>query len=305
MGGTFPSLGILGRSPGGAAAADLYRFSHSFSEAEELFVLWLVGRRLVAQSTADDYIRSIRHVSRHSGVPPEELRAVQVEAFLADPSLSWHTKNLRLIAVRMWHRWGALRGRWPFDPDLLDLRLRKQRPPPTPALTLEQAHLLLSVAKSPVEKRLAYPGLLAGLRPSEKRYLSHDQWFVGIGGWWRLRVQGKKTSPPREVPVHPLLQHHREEILSVGVVSKHAMGSVVKRWRVALDLPEFTLKWTRRTFAQALKEVDVEDAVIAALLGHSRLGVTRDNYLNGVKRTEMERSVRKLPYGGPTQLSMF
>lgn len=262
------------------------------------FALWLTGRRLVASTTAQDYIRSIHHVARHAGVSPVEIHSHHLDAFLADPALSWHTKSLRLIAVRMWHRWGAGRGEWALEPDIIDTRLR-HRPVSDPcALTLPQTMALLQAARSDLQRRLVYPGLFAGLRPGEIRDLCAARWVIGLSGSWELRVQGKQTSPPRKVPVHPVLCRLRDDMLSL-MPSRKQLLRAARELRDAIDVPDFAPKWLRATFSQALRDVGVERAVIGALLGHSSLGVTTDSY-TGVSRAEMAQALARLPYGNVT-----
>lgn len=278
---------------------------------ETRFDHWLTGRRLVAETTAADYIRSIRHVARHAGVSVEKIRSHHLDTFLADPHLSWHTKSLRLIATRIWHRWGAERGCWPIEVDLLDTRLR-QRPIPDPnALTLPQVFALLQAARSDIERRLVYPGLLAGLRPGEILDLSSARWVIGLSGLQELHVQGKRTSPARRVPVHPVLARLRDDILGVAPSRKDLLAAA-RGLRDPIGVEDFTPKWLRPTFAQALREADVENVIVGALLGHARLGVTADNY-SPPTMAKMGRALQRLPYGSitpfragsPRQLRLF
>lgn len=262
---------------------------------DHLFHGWLIARRLVAEDTAKDYLRSVYHVARHAGIDPTMIRAVHLEAFLNDPDYSWHTKQLRLIAVRIWHRWGAERQHWPLDPDLMDTKLRKAPKEEPPALTLDQAVQLLRLADSSAKRRIVYPGLLAGLRPREIIDLSDNLWFVGAGGIERLWVQGKQTSPRRKVPVHPTLARMKTEILSVRM-TRYLFRKTAASLQASLGVEGFTIKWLRATFSQALKERGVERAVIGGLLGHSNLGVTADHYVPPTL-PEMAAALLELPYG--------
>lgn len=225
---------------------------------------------------------------------PHKLRAWDLEAFLAS-DYSWHTKNLGLIAVRMWHRWGAERRFWERDPELLDLKLRRQALPAPKALTLDQARLLISLARSPVEKRIVFLGLYAGLRPGEIREVSSKDWFVTAAGEEVIRVQGKRTSPERDVPVHPRLSMARSELVVVAM-TRRQMLRVVRGFREPLGVEDFSAKWLRATFGQALQGLGVERDVISALLGHAVGSVTATSYVP-VSRQERIDAIRRLHYG--------
>lgn len=256
---------------------------------------WLVNRRMVATTTAVDYLRSIHHVARYAGVLSHLIGSYHLEAFLSDPFISWNTKSLRLISVRMWHRWGAERGHWNKDPELLDIRLPRKPRKAQPALDLDQARLLLGWARTPLEKRVVYSGLYAGLRPAEIKDLSPNQWTVAFSGEQILTVQGKATSPEREVPVHPFLAPLRDVILSISP-SRRQVLRTADRIRAELGIPGFETRWLRRTFARAHRQLGTPQEVIGFYLGHSPSSVTEDPYAP-VTLEEAVRHQRKLTYG--------
>lgn len=250
---------------------------------------------MVQSSTACDYVRSVRHVASHAGVRAFEIGTPHLEGFLADPDISWNTKSLRHIAVRIWHKWGADRGFWPLSPELMSIRLPRKRRIAQPALDVDQARRVLAWATTPLEKRVAYVGLYAGLRPAEIRDLSPGQWTVGFSGIQKLTVQGKATSPEREVPVHPLLEPLRDEILSIKPSRKQVL-KVAEQIREGLGIEGFETRWLRRTFGRALRELGVPREVIGALLGHTPSSVTEYPYVP-VTVKEMSDAIRTLTYG--------
>lgn len=266
------------------------------------FYRWLISRRLVKATTADDYLRDVRRVAKHAGVGPQELRSRHLEDFLADPRYSPSTKQRAVIASKMWHKWGADRDLWPRDIDLLDLRVRKPPPASKPALTLDQAKLLLQCAHTPLQMRFAFTGLYAGLRPSEIRFLDGNSWFTDLDGRQTILVQGKSTSPERSVPVHPVLVHLRDEILSTGVPSRRKMIETAAWAREQVGVCEFQTRWLRRTFGRAVRSRGGQRDVISSLLGHSIGGVTERHYVP-VEREEQVRDLYALRYGIQLELT--
>lgn len=259
---------------------------------DEAFWRFLVGRRGVCDSTAYNYLRSIRRLERWSGVSRQELSIDQLDRFMSSPAWSWKTKNITLSAYRIYHRWGARRGLWEFQFEIDELMLRKKRHIIQPALTITQADTLLQVAHTPMDQRLVYVGLYTGLRLAEIAALDRSSWSPDDnGGVLRVIVKGGNE---RELPVHPELAPRLEHILSVPGDRKRVQRAAI-RMRRHIEEPGFSTHWLRRTFGQALSECGVERDVIGALLGHSPSGVTVSNYVP-VRHKELREALGRLHY---------
>lgn len=242
--------------------------------------------------TAYNYLRAIRRLERWAGESRRDLSIDKLERFMSSPAWAWQTKNQSLIAFRMYHRWGAHRGHWEFNLEIDELMLRKKRHIIQPSLTIPQADALLQVAHEPMDQRLVYVGLYAGLRLAEITALDESSWIRDDdGGVLRVIVKG---GDERELPVHPELAPRLEHILSRPGDRKRVRRAAV-RFRRHIDEPGFSPHWLRRTFGQTLSECGVERDVIGALLGHAPSGVTTTHYVP-VRKKELREALNRLHY---------
>lgn len=276
-------------------------FASRFNRAwEDLFFQWLIGRRLVKPQTAADYLRHIRRVCRHAGVTFPELRAHHLEDFLSDPRFSWSTKNLGLISVRLGHRWGADRGFWKRDVDLLDTRLRRKRPKARRGLTMEQAHLALSHAHTEIQKKLVLLGLYQGLRLDEMVSIDTGCWVEDEFGGFKMLILDSKFDKDREVPVHKVLLPHRDLLLGTATTRKQ-LQKAAHQLREPVGREDLTPQIFRATFGQTHRNLGTERQVIGELLGHAQIDVTTTNYAP-VTYLEMRRRQDVLAYHGQIKL---
>ena len=256
----------------------------------EPFRRYLMGRRGVSESSAVDYLRGLRRIARHAGVSLFELRVEHLEELLAEP-LSWQSKNQSMVAFRQFHRWGARRGLWDFDPELEEMRLGRRPRRMQLSLTLDQAAELLEVADDWAERRLVCVGLYTGLRLAEISSLDRHSWVTRIGGDLALRVHCK-GEVEREVPVHHALEELRGEIVEARHRRHFQRAAIRLRSHLGVDLTPHTL---RRTFGLALSEAGVERDVIGALLGHIPSGVTVTHYVP-VRWQEQAAAIQRVNY---------
>lgn len=261
----------------------------------EMFFSWLLGRRQVTRSTATDYVRNLHRVARYSGVSPTDIRFIHIETYLSDPEKKWNTKNLALISVRMFHRWGAVRGYWELDPDLLEIRLRKNRPAAKEGLTLAEARALMAHADTPVRRRLVYPGLFAGLRTSENADLLPSRWTLGVGGVEMLTIADSKFGKTRKIPVHAALTARREELLAT-IVTEKVLRKTAREMREDIGRDDLTPQLLRVTFGQTMSDCGTERPVIGEILGHAQTSVTVTNYVP-IRLSEQVVAMRTLDYG--------
>lgn len=259
-----------------------------------LFEQYLIHRRQVESSTAYDYLRGLDRIERETGVPPHLLSALVLEDFLASDEIGWSAKNLSLVAARLFHTWGARRGYWKLDPEIPELRLRRQRGRETQPLTLPEAQRVLGLARSPIERRLVYLGLWAGLRLIEITSLQPSWWVVGVGGAEELRVLGK-GSYRRVIPVHVRLAERRAEVLA-GAAERRRLMKAMRRLQELSGIEHLSTRTLRRTFAERLSRAGVERDVIGALLGHAVTSVTTGHYAP-VRWKEQQKAIEQLDYG--------
>jgi integrase len=261
-------------------------------DLDSLFVRYLLGRRQVAESTARDYMRGLARFEKETGAGRATISALSLEEFLALP-LGWAAKNQTLVAARLYHAWGARRGYWALDPEVSEIRLKRQNGRETRPLTFEDALAILGAVRTPEEKRVVMPGFYAGLRAFEILDIRRTWWVVGVDRTEELRILGK-GSIYRRIPVHPKLSAVREDVLA-GVMTKRQMRSVVESLRERSGV-SFTVRALRRTFSERLSRAGVERAVIGHLLGHSTSSVTERHYAP-VRWEEALAAIRVLDYG--------
>lgn len=272
---------------------------------DEAFWRYLVGRRGVQETTAYDYLRSVRRLERWTGQPRRVIDMESLERFMMSTKWSWQTRNLTLLSFRHYHRWGAGKGRWDYNLEFDEIRLRKKRVIIKPSLTLAQAVMLLNVAQTPMEQRFVFLGLYQGLRISEIVAVDERAWVPDQdGGVLRLVVKGGNE---REIPVHPELAARRDYILSVPTDIKALRRAVYRLRRFVAEgdnEPAMTPHWLRRTFGRTLSGLGVERDVIGALLGHATSSVTVTHYVQ-VRNDEMRDALNRLHYSTTHQLNLF
>lgn len=260
---------------------------------DSLFARYLIGRRQVTESTAYDYLRGLARLEQTTGIHRSEISALALEEFLSLP-LGWSAKNQSLVAARQYHAWGARRGFWALDPEVQEIRLRKQRGRETRPLTYEEALAVLHAAQTPEEKRVVMLNLYAGLRTSEIQSVRRTWWVLSIDGTEELRVVGK-GQVFRRIPVHSRLSRMRDEVLT-GMMTKRGMRTVIESVRRRSGVPTYMPRVGRRTFSDRLNRARVERAVIGNLLGHSSTSVTELHYAP-VTWEEALEAMRRLDYG--------
>lgn len=248
---------------------------------------WLRNRRLVSDSSIEIYELSLRRIEKHAGVGRRELTLQHLERFLQN-GYSLQTKHLSLVAFRSHHRWGALQKHWPLNPEVFELKLPKKRKNPRPALSFRQAAILLSCGVTPVDARLIFLGLYAGMRLAEITAVDRYSFQGGL-----LIVPANKGHETFEVPLHAALAEKRSLILSEQPTREQIRKACLKL-RHAVGLP-LTPQWLRRTYSQRLRKLGVERTVIEALLGHSRNSTLDQHYVD-VAWEEMSEAVSQLHY---------
>jgi site-specific recombinase XerD len=225
---------------------------------------YLVGERNLAPLTALTYERSLQRLERHAGKPADTITSQDVRAFLRGSDLHPSTKNSTLVAMKAFHKWGALEELWPLN-GIMSVPGPRLIYDPLPSLSTAQVRTLLGAAKRPGETRLLYLGLFGGLRVGEMARIDKAAWTE------QLRFVGKGRRS-RDVPVHQELEARRDVILSRPTTDSTLKQTV--RGLVYVTGIQFSSHTLRRTFATHLSEQKVPREVIGAILGHAPATVT-------------------------------
>jgi integrase len=261
--------------------------------ADERFYKWLLNRRRVKRTTADDYMRHLRYIGEHFGQHPLELDADDIETYLEQP-MSWSRRNLTLVALRHQTRWAKRRG-LPHDDQIEELHPGRRDQAVTQPLSLDEAQRVIVSARTLIQRRVVLLGLYAGLRRFEIIDVGRDDFVTGLHGWPMLRVLGKGDQL-RNIPVHDAIASNKQAILE-GWAPKRTMQNAIARLRQQTGISHLTIRCFRRTFSETLHERhDIERPVIGGLLGHSTSGITETHYVPP-RPGELIHAMQVLDYG--------
>jgi site-specific recombinase XerD len=229
-------------------------------EMRRQYTAYLIKECNLSPLTSYSYQSCLKRLEDFVGKSITEVDVPDVRRFLRDSEYGPQAKNGAVVALKSFHRWGALEGYWSLN-GIVALRGPKLVRNPNPSLEREEARTLLQSCKRPADFRVIYLGLYAGTRVSETASIGAGEWK---GDKLRFVGKGRKV---REVPVHPKLAERRDVILS----KQPSVGSLKQTCRVFSYVSQ--IPWTshtlRRSFACALIEARVNRDIIGALLGHA------------------------------------
>lgn len=191
-------------------------------------------------------------------VTDDDLRALK----RASPFAPATVKGF-IVAVHVFHDWGALNKLWERNGISLVKVPPRIHAIPNP-LAPRRARTVLDACRRPLEYRVAYLGLYAGMRIGESAALAGWMW----GEDDVLRFEGEKNGRPREIPVHQGLAKAKWMILASLPTDDSTLQRVVRRLRDRVGF-HFTSHQFRDTFATQLEEADTERHIIKDLLGHA------------------------------------
>lgn len=253
---------------------------------DESWHRWMRRRRLVTEATIATHECSIRRMERHFGIHRDALTLDHALDFMGN-GYAPATKQVTWVAFKLRHRWGAIAGKWPLDPEIFEIRIPKKRQRVKPALSVEQARTFLALAVTPSQQRVAGLGLLAGLRLHEMVAVDRDSWQSGI-----ISIIGKGDWP-RDIPVHRLLAPWRATILADHPTRRSLQDACI-RTRPILGV-DFSPQWLRRTFSQRLRSLGIEPSVRGALMGHAP-GSVMDEFYSPPTWLEMVEAMDRHTY---------
>lgn len=162
-------------------------------------------------------------------------------------------------------------------------------------------------------------GLYTGMRLEEICQLYVDDIQQSDSGIWCFVVEAKrpdqsvKTGEKRKVPIHSELirlgfldfiagRPGDERVFSDLVRVNHRYGHGTGQWfgrykrRLGLDDPRKVFHSFRKNVASCLKESEVQDSIVADLLGHVMQGQTFGRYAGGASVERLKEAVEKLKY---------
>lgn len=266
------------------------------------FQAYLLDEMQRSPRTARTYLWSLRQLETFTGKPLQKITPGDLRLFKRESSLAPATLQGVVVAMHQFHKWGALEGHWERN-GMLDVPTPRVRNDPRAPMSLESARRLIEVCETPLDLRVIYLGLFAGLRIAEAAALCEEHWMGD-----RLTFRGK-ADKKRSVPVHPELKRIRYEILGQQPKTSQVLQSNVARLRERagvhdLDMKPVTSHTLRRTFATTLYEkCEVPYEVVAKLLGH---GVDVTARYVRVPYERMKEAIEHLDYygGEPVQLRL-
>lgn len=254
------------------------------------FAEYLVRECNLSPSTAWTYEQGLLRLERFTKKDATEIAVDDVRRFMRDTDYHPSTQSGALVALKAFHKWGALEGYWKLN-GIMALRSPRQRRDPKPALIPEEALKLIDACRRPNDFRLIYLGLFAGLRVSDSARITEGEWLPD-----RLRFAMQKGHKPIDIPVHEELFRVRGKILD-NETSRGTLKQVARSLSYYTGVG-FTSHTLRRTFATTLIEEGVQEGVVEALLGHSPSSVLRARYAQ-VTFKEKVAAVERLRYEKP------
>lgn len=237
--------------------------------------------------TVQAYRERLKALERFFGKQWWEITHDELREFKRTDRYAVQTISSMITALRQAHRWGALEGLWKLN-GICEVRGPKVTNQSHPPLSPDDTRTLLASCVRPLEYRLVYLPLYAGMRISEAARIGEDEWKDGL-----IRFAGAKTRRVREIPVHPELAKVRSAILCSPVSTPSNIHRAKNRMKRRVGI-EFSLHNLRSTFAHSLEESDTPWEVLASLLGHA-LGVTERYAVVSLRRKR--EAIEALAYG--------
>lgn len=243
--------------------------------------------------TVKMYVRRLGYAERLTGksieeITADDLRTIKRKVIAGELTIGREACKGIIVAVRQFHRWGALEDLWSLN-GIEHVRMpRIPRSAPDP-LPLKKALALMAACQRPLEYRLIYLGLYAGCRIGESAPIE--------GAMWRdedelLRFIGEKNDRIREVPIHPDLEVVKWQILAHPPSYDSTLQRVKRRLENRTGI-RFVAHQLRDTFATRLYDAGTPDRIVKDLLGHSQ-DVT-GSYVE-VSRARKRQAISSLAY---------
>lgn len=300
---------MVQRALGGGTQQDgdaaVFRAKHRTEDLLGGFHDYTVAELGRAQTTADSYVKALLCLERWVDKPLCKVDSDDLRRFKREARDQYAGTSIQqvVVAMRQFHKWGALEGHWPLN-GIAAVPTPRRTMIPKPPLAFSAAIALMSACHSSLHFRVVFLGLYAGLRIAESASVTEREWFGD-----RLTIIGK-GSKQRQVPVHPELAKVRPIILESKPATTAVLLSAMQRLRNKARVCDIqgnpaSSHSLRRTFADALYDkFAVPQEVVGAILGH---GKKVTEFYAPVRFDRMREAVDLLDYsyGSPVQLSLF
>lgn len=215
-----------------------------------------------ADGTVRQYLWRLGYLERALGKPIEQMTASDLRQLKRQVPLSSATIKSLVMAAHAFHAWGALEGHWGLDGIMLVHAPREVNESSRP-LRQDEVHTLKAVCRAPIEYRLVYLGLYAGMRIGESARFQASMWEPGF-----LRFRSQKGRALIETPVHPDLLAVQAQVLASPTAHVGTLQKTKERLAVRSGV-KFVAQQLRKSFASSLYDADVPDEVVKNLLGHT------------------------------------
>ena len=261
-----------------------------------------------------------------------QAQAIEFEQLLESRGLAPNTKNNHMGAVSKFSNWVHGRHREARHDKLdfstlrfkVDKRADEQRAAftvPEVKLILEDERLIEFRVPEPEKFWLPYIAAYSAMRVEEIAQLDPASDFIEDGGVWLFDVndengkQLKNKTSVRKVPIHPALIKlgiltYVEELRQRGArqlfpnvraaqgrLAKNASKTVNRFIRLQMGIAK-SLHSFRHTVATLLKQMRVEEALAAAILGHAHGGITYARYgKDHLPSVLHDEAIAKITYG--------
>lgn len=253
------------------------------------YLAYVTDELQLLPSTARAYERRIGYLERRIGKPLQAVTSDDLREFkrAAPSELSSQTISGFLTVAREFHVWGSLEGLWPKNgiSDVRGPRILNEGAPP---LSIDKALRVAACCRRPLEYRVVFLPLYAGMRIGEAAAFGGEMWLED--DW--LRFRGEKTQKIRRVPVHPNLRAVKWKVLA----SPPTHGSTLQRVKRRLEERSgvrYVTHQLRKTFMTTLYDVDVDDRVVKELVGHQQ--DVSGRYIV-VSDRKLREAINALPY---------
>ena len=259
---------------------------HLDDDLSRAFSDYLVLELGQSKRTARAYLQGIRRLEAFCAKSIEDITPPEGRLFLRESFHAPSTKNGTVAAWKSLHKYGALEGRWELN-GILAIRGPKVRQRRQDSVDFADVPLILDNCRLPVEFRLIYLGLFAGLRRREATFVRRRDWEDG----WILVREGK-GGIERRVPVHPELELVRRIVLASAPEGVATMQKACARLRERTGLA-FKTHQLRTTFSRKLESLEVPNEVRGEIMGHAP---NMQSHYSGVGEKRMMEAVNQIDY---------
>jgi len=245
-------------------------------------------------------IRTLRRLEDKAGKPVQEMAAIDVSRYLADPALSTASRDTYFRQINGFYRWWAQHGGVFVTAQLPRPRVPKTEPRP---ISKEQLQRLLNTGMYHRTRVMVLLAAFAGLRVHEiAKFRGED---IDLDRR-TLRVTGK-GGVTAVLPLHPLLVDAAQQMPRRGIwfpanstragehVHRRSVSHVISLAMQRADI-QATPHALRHWFATALLEAGVDIRTVQTLMRHASLATTA-RYTAVTDQRRVEAIDRLDPFG--------